>query len=162
TLAAVNQLVSTVRAVVDRLDKSGAIDDLGAAASSARRITNEVEKGRGWLHVLVYEEPEALRRLNAILISAESLMARTESGGSAAGGACSGGKRGRSGAGGRGRAGRPRQSSRGEREAQFRRGHPGKARGRPDAVREHDLVSRGRAAQLSPARPHTLHDQDGR
>ena len=85
TLAAVNQLVSTVRAAVDRLDKSGAIDDLGAAASSARRITNEVEKGRGWLHVLVYEEPEALRRLNAILISAEGLLARTESGESAAG-----------------------------------------------------------------------------
>src|SRR5437899_10686937 len=78
TLAAVNQLVSTVRAAVDRLDKSGAVDDLGAAASSARRITNEVEKGRGWLHVLVYEEPEALRRLNAILISAEGLLARTE------------------------------------------------------------------------------------
>jgi phospholipid/cholesterol/gamma-HCH transport system substrate-binding protein len=85
TLAAVNQLVSAVRAAVDRLDKSGAVDDLGAAASSARRITNEVEKGRGWLHVLVYEEPEALRRLNAILISAEGLMARTESGESAVG-----------------------------------------------------------------------------
>jgi len=85
TLAAVNQLVSTVRAAVDRLDKSGAVDDLGAAASSARRITNEVEKGRGWLHVLVYEEPEALRRLNAILISAEGLLARTESGESAVG-----------------------------------------------------------------------------
>src|SRR5207244_503544 len=47
-------------------------------------------------------------------------------------------------------------------EAQCRRGHSGEARGRPDAVREHGLVSRGRAAQLSPARPHTLHDQDGR
>ncbi|HEY8151805.1 MAG TPA: MlaD family protein [Vicinamibacteria bacterium] len=85
TLAAVNQLVSAVRAAVDRLDKSGAVDDLGAAASSARRITNEVEKGRGWLHVLVYEEPEALRRLNAILVSAEGLLARTESGESAVG-----------------------------------------------------------------------------
>ncbi len=72
-------------AAVDRLDKSGAVDDLGAAASSARRITNEVEKGRGWLHVLIYEEPEALRRLNAILISAEGLLARTESGESAVG-----------------------------------------------------------------------------
>src|SRR5207249_653251 len=36
-------------------------------------------------HVLVYEEPEALRRLNAILISAEGLLARTESGESAVG-----------------------------------------------------------------------------
>src|SRR5262249_7151007 len=85
TLAAVNQLVAAVRAAIDRLDKSGAVDDLGVAAKSARRITNEVEKGRGWLHVLIYEEPEALRRLNAILVSAEALMARTESGDSAAG-----------------------------------------------------------------------------
>ncbi len=52
---------------------------------SARRITNEVEKGRGWLHVLIYEEPEALRRLNDILVSTQTLLARAESGDSAVG-----------------------------------------------------------------------------
>jgi phospholipid/cholesterol/gamma-HCH transport system substrate-binding protein len=85
TLAAVNELVATLRAAVDRLDKSGAVEDLGAAARSARRITNEVEKGRGWLHVLIYEEPEALRRLNEILVSTQTLLARAESGDSAVG-----------------------------------------------------------------------------
>jgi len=85
TLAAVNQLVSALRATLDRLDKSGVIDDFGAAAGSARRITSEVEKGRGWLHVLIYEEPEALRRLNGILNTAQALMDRAENGESAVG-----------------------------------------------------------------------------
>jgi phospholipid/cholesterol/gamma-HCH transport system substrate-binding protein len=84
-LKSINELVSTLRAAADRLDKGGAFDDIGAAAKSARRITDEVEKGKGWLHVLVYEEPEGLRRLNRILASTEQLIARAESGESAVG-----------------------------------------------------------------------------
>ena len=80
TLKAVSELVSTLRAAADRLDKGGAFDDIGAAAKSARRITDEVEKGKGWLHALVYEEPEALRRLSAVLSSTQQLMSRAESG----------------------------------------------------------------------------------
>jgi len=85
TLKSINELVSTLRAAADRLDKGGALDDIGAAAKSARRITGEVEKGKGWLHVLVYEEPEALRRLNGLLGTTQQLMARAESGDSAVG-----------------------------------------------------------------------------
>jgi phospholipid/cholesterol/gamma-HCH transport system substrate-binding protein len=85
TLKSINELVGTLRAAVDRLDKGGALDDLGVAAKSARRITDQVETGKGWLHVLVYEEPEALRRLNAILGSTQQLIARAESGESAVG-----------------------------------------------------------------------------
>jgi len=85
TLKAINELVTAVRAAVDRLDKEGAFDDLGAAAKSARRITDQVETGKGWLHVLVYEEPEALRRLNGLLGSTQQLIARAESGESAVG-----------------------------------------------------------------------------
>jgi phospholipid/cholesterol/gamma-HCH transport system substrate-binding protein len=84
-LKSINELVSTLRAAADRLDKGGAFDDIGAAAKSARRITDEVEKGKGWLHVLVYEEPEALRRLNGVLASTQQLIARAESGESAVG-----------------------------------------------------------------------------
>jgi len=80
TLKAVSQLVSTLRAAADRLDKGGTFDDLGVAVKSARRITDEVEKGKGWLHVLVYEEPEALRRLSGVLSSTQQLIARAESG----------------------------------------------------------------------------------
>ena len=85
TLKSINELVATLRAVADRLDKGGAFDDIGAAAKSARRITDEVEKGKGWLHVLVYEEPEALRRLNSLLGSTQQLIARAEGGESAVG-----------------------------------------------------------------------------
>ena len=85
TLKSINELVSTLRAAADRLDKGGAFDDIGAAAKSARRITDEVERGKGWLHVLVYEEPEALRRLNGLLASTQQLIARAEGGESAVG-----------------------------------------------------------------------------
>ena len=85
TLKSINELVSTLRAAADRLDKGGAFGDIGAAAKSARRITDEVEKGKGWLHVLVYEEPKALRRLNGLLASTQRVIARAESGESAVG-----------------------------------------------------------------------------
>ncbi len=80
TLRTVSELATTLRAAADRLDKGGTFDDIGAAVKSARRITDEVEKGRGWLHVLVYEEPEALRRLNGVLSSTQQLISRAESG----------------------------------------------------------------------------------
>jgi phospholipid/cholesterol/gamma-HCH transport system substrate-binding protein len=80
TLRAVSELATTLRAAADRLDKDGTFDDIGAAVKSARRITDEVEKGKGWLHVLVYEEPEALRRLNGVLVSTQQLISRAESG----------------------------------------------------------------------------------
>ena len=80
TLQAVSELATTLRAAADRLDKGGTFDDIGAAVKSARRITDEVEKGKGWLHVLVYEEPEALRRLNGVLTSTQQLISRAESG----------------------------------------------------------------------------------
>jgi phospholipid/cholesterol/gamma-HCH transport system substrate-binding protein len=80
TLRAVSELATTLRAAADRLDKGGTFDDIGAAVKSARRITDEVEKGKGWLHVLVYEEPEALRRLSGVLSSTQQLISRAESG----------------------------------------------------------------------------------
>lgn len=80
TLRAVSELVSTLRAAAERLDKGGTFDDIGAAVKSARRIADEVEKGKGWLHVLVFEEPESLRRLNALLASTQQLIANAESG----------------------------------------------------------------------------------
>ncbi|HLF50088.1 MAG TPA: MlaD family protein, partial [Methylomirabilota bacterium] len=69
TLAQVNQLATTLRKTVDRVD----------------RMTEEVEKGKGWLHVLIYEEPESLRRLNALLTSTQQLLTRAEGADSAVG-----------------------------------------------------------------------------
>jgi phospholipid/cholesterol/gamma-HCH transport system substrate-binding protein len=69
TLAQVNQLAATLRKTGDRVD----------------RMTGEIEKGKGWLHVLIYEEPESLRRLNALLTSTQQLLARAQSDDSAVG-----------------------------------------------------------------------------
>ncbi len=110
TLASINRLAASLQAVVNRLAQGSALDDLGAtlksarrvtgelealgrdgtfgelgaAARSARRITEQVEKGGGLLHALIYEEPVTLRRLNALLDSAQEVLARTRDGQSAA------------------------------------------------------------------------------
>lgn len=110
TLVGINRLVASLQAVVNRLEQGGSLDDLGAtlksarrvagelealgrdgtfgdlaaAARSARRITEQVEKGGGLLHALIYEEPVTLRRLNALLDSAQEVLARTRDGQSAA------------------------------------------------------------------------------
>jgi phospholipid/cholesterol/gamma-HCH transport system substrate-binding protein len=83
TVDGLGKLMASLGGAVDRLDRTGALDDLGAAARSVRRITEKVEHGGGWLHALVYEEPQALRRLDALLMSTQALMARAEAGDSA-------------------------------------------------------------------------------
>lgn len=86
----VSALSANLNTTVEALNKSGTVEDLSAtlkltrrAAEQIGRITREVEQGKGWLHALVYEEPEALRRLNALLASTERLLARADRGESA-------------------------------------------------------------------------------
>src|SRR3970040_634550 len=57
-------LSGSLRTTVEKFNETRALEDLSAVLSSARRMTEEVEKGPGWLHVLIYEQPEALKRLN--------------------------------------------------------------------------------------------------
>ncbi len=91
-IAAVGRLATSVATTLDGLEKAGTFDDLAATFRSARgagerlsatvdrvaRLTEQVERGRGWLHVLIYEEPDTLRRLNALLESTSRLVARAE------------------------------------------------------------------------------------
>ena len=110
-LASVRALAGSLQGAVDRLERGGAFDDLGAALKSARRlaeqldgmgkggaladvsaaarsvrrIAEEVETGKGLLHALVYDEPETLRRLNGLLASVQETLARTRDGQSAIG-----------------------------------------------------------------------------
>ena len=110
-LASVRGLAGSLQGAVDRLERGGAFDDLGAALKSARRlaeqldgmgkggamadvsaaarsvrrIAEEVETGKGLLHALVYDEPETLRRLNGLLASVQETLARTRDGQSAVG-----------------------------------------------------------------------------
>jgi phospholipid/cholesterol/gamma-HCH transport system substrate-binding protein len=83
TMDQVDRLAVALRGAVERMERAGTLDDLGAAAKSARRITEQVELGHGLLHALVYEEPETLRRLNALLGSTQELLSRARNGDSA-------------------------------------------------------------------------------
>lgn len=83
----VTALSANLNSTVEALNKSGAVDALSAtlrstqrAAEQIGRVTQQVEEGKGWLHALVYEEPEALRQLQALLTSTERLLARAEQG----------------------------------------------------------------------------------
>jgi phospholipid/cholesterol/gamma-HCH transport system substrate-binding protein len=70
---------------LDELRERGAIGDLAAAARSARRIGERAEKGPGLVHALIYGEPEILRQLQALLGTAQAVVARAESDRSAVG-----------------------------------------------------------------------------
>ena len=78
TLDHINRLASALGGAMERMERAGTLDDLGAAAKSARRITAEVEKGKGLLHAVIYGEPETLRRLDALLRSTEELLAKAQ------------------------------------------------------------------------------------
>src|SRR5205823_635291 len=49
------------------------------------RMVDEVEKGRGWAHALIYEEPVALRKMNDVIATTQRLLDRVERGEGAAG-----------------------------------------------------------------------------
>jgi len=69
TLQTVKELASSLKSTAARVD----------------RIAKEVETGKGLVHALVYDEPEALTRLNAILTRTQQLLARAEQGDNAIG-----------------------------------------------------------------------------
>ncbi|MBI4590722.1 MAG: MCE family protein [Candidatus Rokubacteria bacterium] len=78
-------LSGTLRTTVETFNETKALEDLSAVLRSAKRLTEQVEKGSGWLHVLIYDEPEVLRRLNGVLTSTEQLLSRSARGESAVG-----------------------------------------------------------------------------
>jgi phospholipid/cholesterol/gamma-HCH transport system substrate-binding protein len=78
-------LSGSLRTTVQTFNETKALENLSAVLRSARRLTEQVEKGSGWLHVLIYEEPEVLKRLNRVLTSTEQLLGETGRGQSAVG-----------------------------------------------------------------------------
>ena len=92
TVKDVAALAASLRETAEGLKQSRVIEDAGAAVASARKVTdqiarivNEVEHGKGWANVLIYQEPVALRQLNAIAVSTQKLLDRVERGEGAAG-----------------------------------------------------------------------------
>ena len=85
-------VVQSVSALAESLNQSGVIPEAAATLASARQVTdqvgrivNEVERGKGWAHALVYEEPLALRRINDLVASTQTLVDRVQRGEGAAG-----------------------------------------------------------------------------
>ena len=87
-------LVSTEAFEMQQMFKAGVetmqtVKDLAASlkgtAARVDRIAKEVETGKGLVHALVYDEPESLNRLNAILGRTQQILARAEQGDNAVG-----------------------------------------------------------------------------
>lgn len=92
TVKNVAALAESLRKTAETLNQSKIIEDASVTVGSARRLTaqigrivDQVEKGRGWAHALVYEEPVALHRLNDLIGTTQALLDRVERGESAAG-----------------------------------------------------------------------------
>jgi phospholipid/cholesterol/gamma-HCH transport system substrate-binding protein len=88
----IGTLADSLRETARTLNQSRLIDEAAGAVQSARRITDqvgkivgEVERGRGWAHALIYEEPVALRRLNELVVTTQGLLDRVQRGEGAAG-----------------------------------------------------------------------------
>ena len=71
-------LVVALRQTVDSVNRTQLVDKLG-------RVVDRVERGPGWAHALLYEEPVALRRLNQLLTTTQALLERVAAGQGAAG-----------------------------------------------------------------------------
>jgi phospholipid/cholesterol/gamma-HCH transport system substrate-binding protein len=91
-IKSVTALAESLRETAQKLNQSGLIEEATATVTSARKVTDqvgrviaEVERGKGWAHVLVYEEPAALRRLNEVIASTQSVLERVQRGEGAAG-----------------------------------------------------------------------------
>ena len=92
TVKSVAALAESLKATADSLRQSRVVEDASATLASTRKVTervarmvDEVEKGRGWAHALIYEEPVALRKMNDVIATTQRLLDRVERGEGAAG-----------------------------------------------------------------------------
>jgi phospholipid/cholesterol/gamma-HCH transport system substrate-binding protein len=92
TLKDVAAVAGSLRRTAESFGQTKIVEDIAAASATARRATEqfarigaEVEKGRGWAHTLIYEEPQTLRRLNQLLTTTQSVLDRVERGEGAVG-----------------------------------------------------------------------------
>jgi phospholipid/cholesterol/gamma-HCH transport system substrate-binding protein len=92
TMKNVAALADSLKATADTLRQSKIIEDASATMASTRRVTDrvarmvdEVDKGRGWAHALIYEEPVALRKMNEVIVTTQRMLDRMDRGEGAAG-----------------------------------------------------------------------------
>ena len=87
TIKGITALAEALRTTAETLNQSGLIEDTSVTVKSARgltermgRLVDQIEKGRGWAHTLLYEEPEVLGKLNGVIASTQTLLDRVERG----------------------------------------------------------------------------------
>ena len=92
TVKDVAALAASLRETAEGLKQSRLVEEATATMTNARKVTdqiarivNEVEHGKGWANVLIYQEPVALRQLNGLILSTQRLIDRVERGEGAAG-----------------------------------------------------------------------------
>jgi len=78
-------LADALRETADQINKSKMIEDAALTVNKLGRVVDQVEHGRGWAHTLLYEEPIALRRVNDLIATTQTLIERVEKGQGAAG-----------------------------------------------------------------------------
>jgi phospholipid/cholesterol/gamma-HCH transport system substrate-binding protein len=78
-------LADVLRETADQINKSKMIESAASTVNKLGRVVDQVEQGRGWAHTLVYEEPVALKRLNELIASTQTVIERVEKGQGAAG-----------------------------------------------------------------------------
>lgn len=92
TVKNVATLSETLRQTAEAFNKSHIVEDIAASTTTARqatrqlaRIVDQAEKGTGWAHALLYEEPVALRRLNDVIVKTQDMLERVDRGEGAVG-----------------------------------------------------------------------------
>ena len=78
-------LADALRETADQINKSKMIESAAATVNKLGRVVDQIEQGRGWAHTLLYEEPVALKRLNELIASTQTVIDRVEKGQGAAG-----------------------------------------------------------------------------
>jgi phospholipid/cholesterol/gamma-HCH transport system substrate-binding protein len=83
----IGHLADSLRETTETLNQSGIIKDAAATVASAKKVTGdvgrlvaEIEKGKGWAHALLYEEPAALQQMNLLIASTQRVLDRINRG----------------------------------------------------------------------------------
>ena len=91
-MKSVAALAETLRTTAEAVNQSKMIQEAAAAVGSARamadragRILDRVESGPGLAHMLLYDEPIALRRVNELIARVDAVIAKVERGEGAVG-----------------------------------------------------------------------------
>jgi phospholipid/cholesterol/gamma-HCH transport system substrate-binding protein len=81
----VAELAISLRETADKVNQSKIIENAAATVGKLGNVVEQVEHGRGWAHTLLYEEPVALRRVNDLITTTQTLIDRVEKGQGAVG-----------------------------------------------------------------------------